>query len=292
MLQSTLIQRSDRPIEVINAGLPGFCPLLSYAWARQRLASLQPDLVVLCCDGSDVADDRAVRPLACYAEDGVLQSVCHPAIGTSERSLFQAIEEEFRLAAFLGRHLGDYLQTDVQSKGKPDDWDHPIPVTEAADAIHIRQTWEPIAPIRDLCRQHSCDFVVALVPSREVAPHSLTGAPHEATRLLAEIAEEQGVPYLDVTAEFSPEVASGVFLDSTGALSTEGHAAFAELLSWAIVQRDQTVEQPEESPAPITPAAATAAPEPPATTIGGKPLPLPALGRRPRTDDAPFTGRK
>lgn len=285
IVQSELGQETSRPIEVINAGLPGYCPLLSLAWARQRLASLQPDLVILCCDESDVADDRTVRPLARFADDGVLQGVCHPASATREQSLIQALEAEFQIAALLGTFLGSYLHGEELPAGGPDDWAVPSTVPGTAAAIHIRQTWEPIAPLRDLCQELAADFVVALVPSRDVAPISLTGTPDEVSRLLAEITEEYGVPYLDVTAEFSPQAAPQPFLSEGGALSAAGHMAFAELLSWAIVHRDAGVSVPEESAAPITPAVAVEPAVTPSTKNGGEPSPLPSPGRRARTDE-------
>lgn len=52
---------SQTPVEVINAGVPGYCPLLSWMQFEQDLAELKPNLVILHFDMSDVADDMHYR---------------------------------------------------------------------------------------------------------------------------------------------------------------------------------------------------------------------------------------
>ncbi|MDA0283657.1 MAG: hypothetical protein O3B86_09910, partial [Planctomycetota bacterium] len=63
LVQARLQARSARRIEVINAGVPDFCPLLSYLQVRHRLLILNPDVIVAHLDMSDVWDDRRFRRL-------------------------------------------------------------------------------------------------------------------------------------------------------------------------------------------------------------------------------------
>src|SRR5690606_16171977 len=142
LVQEQLSRQSGSPVEVINAGIPGYCPLLTLAWARQQLVALQPDLVVLCCDRSDVADDRRVRPLARYADDGTLESICHPAAAQRPHNFVQAIEQEFQLAALLRRQLSSSLEEDAASADLSRNWDDDADST-GSDALQIRQTWQP-----------------------------------------------------------------------------------------------------------------------------------------------------
>ncbi|MCA9057874.1 MAG: SGNH/GDSL hydrolase family protein [Planctomycetaceae bacterium] len=60
-LQQLLRKSAGTHIEVVNAGLPGSCPLLAWLHYQQQLRSLQPDLVILHFDMSDVADDADYR---------------------------------------------------------------------------------------------------------------------------------------------------------------------------------------------------------------------------------------
>ena len=63
VLQRRLQAVSNRPIEVINAAVPDYCPLLSYLQVKHRLAGLDPDLIIAHFDMSDVWDDRRFRRL-------------------------------------------------------------------------------------------------------------------------------------------------------------------------------------------------------------------------------------
>jgi hypothetical protein len=56
-----LKDRSQLRIEVVNAAIPDFCPLLSYIQLRHRLLSLEPDLVILQLSPNDVIDDGIKR---------------------------------------------------------------------------------------------------------------------------------------------------------------------------------------------------------------------------------------
>ncbi|MCA9065527.1 MAG: SGNH/GDSL hydrolase family protein, partial [Planctomycetaceae bacterium] len=60
-LQKQLQKHSHQQVEVINGGLPGSCPLLAWLHYEHQLRDLQPDLVILHFDMSDVADDAAYR---------------------------------------------------------------------------------------------------------------------------------------------------------------------------------------------------------------------------------------
>jgi hypothetical protein len=301
LVQQELSRQSGSPVEVVNAGIPGYCPLLTLAWARQHLVALQPDLVVLCCDRSDVADDRRIRPLARYADNGTLESICHPAAAPRPHNFVQAIEQEFQLAALLRRTLSASLGGESVSADLSRDWDD-APDSTGSDALQIRQTWEPIAALQELCDQIAADFVVALVPSLPTGG-STADSQDWTLQLLAEATDQAGVPYLDVTADFPPQADPPLFVRRTGVLSADGHALFAELLSWAILRRNSQTGGGAGSPAAVMPASATRPAEPPPRqtaptpagtppadavpadgAAGSSPSPLPTL-RRPRADE-------
>ncbi|MCA9113095.1 MAG: hypothetical protein KDA52_24295, partial [Planctomycetaceae bacterium] len=107
-----LIGELGPAVEVINAGQPGHCPLLNLAWARTCLIGLQPDLVILCCDVSDVADDRRCRPLAKLADDGAVLAVKHPATDSESNDLLGAIERQFLLVKLACDRFGQQLNAD------------------------------------------------------------------------------------------------------------------------------------------------------------------------------------
>jgi hypothetical protein len=77
-LQQFLSGQTTRPLEVLNGGIPGYCPLLSWLKFDQDLAKLKPDLVILHVDMSDIADDLCYRSLLLNEDN---HAVCsHPTL--------------------------------------------------------------------------------------------------------------------------------------------------------------------------------------------------------------------
>ncbi len=292
IIEETLQPGFEARVEVINAGQPGHCPLLSLAWARARLVGLQPDLVILCCDVSDPSDDRRYRPLAKFDAAGQLLSVGHPATRERPNDWLSAVEDEFLLARLLGEHLGEQIagpsepfethEADHERGGTDDaatDAGHPLAV--------IDQTWEPLASLQGFCRQISADFVVTVVPSaqtvRSVEAMQTSAAPDriaQMIQLLADRANRERIPLLDASPEFAAnEGRSRLFLKSSGALATEGHRLFGEILGQAL--RDRSNRQSEPATLPVSG-------EEPAVPLNSSPSrssPLRALERRPRAAD-------
>lgn len=67
-LQRFLAKQTMVRLEVINCGIPGYCPLLSWLKFEHDLAKLKPDLVVLHVDMTDIADDLCYRSLLLAAQ--------------------------------------------------------------------------------------------------------------------------------------------------------------------------------------------------------------------------------
>ncbi|MEM9703928.1 MAG: hypothetical protein AAF907_15930, partial [Planctomycetota bacterium] len=65
--------------EVVNAAVPGDCPLLSVLRLR-RLVAVQPDLVLLCVRPSDLAEDALYRRDLLTDETGRPIACPHPAV--------------------------------------------------------------------------------------------------------------------------------------------------------------------------------------------------------------------
>ena len=67
-------------MEVVNAGVLSYCPLLEYLQYRHHLHILEPDLVVLNFDMSDVQDHMAYSRDAVVGSDGVPLFVTEPSL--------------------------------------------------------------------------------------------------------------------------------------------------------------------------------------------------------------------
>lgn len=270
-------------VEVINAGQPGHCPLLNLAWARSHLIGLQPDLVVLCCDVSDVGDDRRCRPLARFNDKGQVLSVTHPAVSSEGGDLVSAIEREFIIAKLFSEHFEEQIATSSFDQSGTASMEPFVDDAAGHPTVLIEQAWEPLAGLRDLCREISAEFVVAVVPSQRTVDAvatagdnaSMSPGTSEVLRLLSERASLEQIPLLDASPEFAAsENPTRLFFRSTGAMSAEGHQLFARILGNALLERQSAINSPVAVP--------VGAQIPNDSPLNQPTAPLPTLDRRRR----------
>lgn len=170
LLTDMLQQRSQMQIEVVNAGLPGGCPLTEYLLVKQRLLSLQPDLVLLHFDWSDVADDQQLRRRTRCDRDGTPLSCPHTTLVATQRVTepIDHLRHHFRLLDW-GLTLASQQwkqQIAAESAGTRDTASNPYawlrgdhPETNVA----VQQSFSPIADLQKLSR--CAQFQLAVVTS-------------------------------------------------------------------------------------------------------------------------------
>ena len=83
-LQGFLTHTTSRNVEVLNAGIPGYSPLLSLLQYRNELFRLQPNLIVLHFDMTDVADDVVHR--RCLKDSDGRQICINPLLRNQKNS--------------------------------------------------------------------------------------------------------------------------------------------------------------------------------------------------------------
>ena len=79
-----LLARNGVTAEVINGGVPGYSPLLSWLLFQHELERLRPDVVILHFDMTDVADDAAYRPA--LKSEGDERVCCHAVLQAAPRT--------------------------------------------------------------------------------------------------------------------------------------------------------------------------------------------------------------
>ncbi|HEX6986047.1 MAG TPA: SGNH/GDSL hydrolase family protein, partial [Planctomycetaceae bacterium] len=252
-LKEFLQARTALRVEVLNAGLPGGCPLLAWLRLRHSLLGLQPDLIVLHVDMTDVADDRCYRRRTRVDRADVPIACVHPSLGEagSERDWWR----DLRVTALLAQGLGLVGPTGAAPtadepaaatawlRDHPEEW-----------GPHVEQSLTPIEAIRDAAAGAGAALVVSTCPQpwqvsleasagpgvREaagVAPGAVltSRAPFEA---ITAFAESRGVACCDASAAFgqSPD-ASRLYFRNAPQLSREGHLLYARILGEFIASR-------------------------------------------------------
>jgi hypothetical protein len=248
-LQRYLQRRTGLEVEVVNAGLPGGCPLTSLLLLRHRLLGLQPDLVLLHLDASDVVDDRSVRPFLHFDAADAPVAAVHPLCDGRAVSPVTRLAEEFALVDCVRRQLGRVWE---QSAHPTDDM-AAAPLKHEAAAAGIRplarlerQALEPIAETRRLLAGAYCELVVTTLEHRfggalgdgdglseGSAGRSATG-PGNSQPSRREPFSSEGTLFLDASAAV---YASGSMRPHGALLSAVDHDRYAAAQADFVVQR-------------------------------------------------------
>lgn len=259
-LQSHLQQRSNSKVEVINAGIPGHCPLTEFVFFEQRLIGLQPDLVILHFDWSDIADDRSIRRHTKCDDSGRPQSCAHARLATTKKiQQLEAWRQQFRLfdraLCAVGtewkHHMAQQRAVSRDLDTNPYAWlrdEHP------EENVAFRNAVKPVVDLVKLCRSSNCQFVLMTSPkpwqvsvkcSRGKGVRIAAGVARDACYLnrapfdiLARFANRQNIPFIDG----SPALAQGTdveanFLNHAPRWSPVGHARMSELVATALVEK-------------------------------------------------------
>ncbi len=260
-MQELLQSRSKLKIEVINAGTPDYCPLLSALQFRQKLMASQPDLVILNWDMSDVWDDYCYRRYTTMGANNEPLGCSHPLLDPPRQRERQQAIDLFLLPQFAVRHgcqvwAGRVLPPppkEIDSptgkyawlQDQPPDW-----------SVYIQQTLEGILPARDLAEGVGGSFLVGIHP----APWQVATTASNGERVRAAVGVGNGVVYRNRTpfttvqqfcdeqeiycCDLSPAIqaeplAVDLYQQSSANYTTEGHRLAARLMASFIVQNLQ-----------------------------------------------------
>ena len=249
-LSHFLKQHSDRDLEVMNAGTPGSCPLLSLLQFRHSLIQLAPDIVVLNFSMDDVDDDHAVRRYLKLSGDGVPLACPAPTPVA-----------EGRVASSLGRFvtvrwLRDQLTATFEGAAAPSRIrDSPyawLRESNPAWATRIRHAFQPIAHLRELVESVSSRFVLTVSPApwqvsasaccpKVRAVFGIDSDDCYRSRhpffALKEFADTRGISFVDPSPKFvETPGAERLFLTNCRNYSSYGHKLHARELARFLLQ--------------------------------------------------------
>ncbi|MEX0703981.1 MAG: hypothetical protein WD069_17910 [Planctomycetales bacterium] len=253
-LEDYLQSRAPMRIEVVNAGVPGYCPLLCYLQFRHELCALQPDLTLLDFEMGDIADDHAMRRHALMNGGPVPLACAHPELsrggagGLNEPLLLMRRARQWYTASLASEaDPGDADDIDLPQGRyawiKPDgpDW-----------SIHIEQALSSVVELDELTDGQYSRLIVALSPAPwqvsatacDAATRRAAGIPEGAHyadsrpfELLASFLSSRKIPHCDLAPAFrAAHDRDRLFLTRAARLSAEGHDLYARTLAGWIVR--------------------------------------------------------
>jgi hypothetical protein len=273
-LRQELATQLNRPVEVINAGVPDYCPLLSYLQLRHELLALEADLVILNFDPSDVADDYQVRRFAVLSREGAPLSCAHPALELPR--LGKTSREPVLLAPqFARQKINQFLAEKTLSErcrsiespkcrylwleDSPPDW-----------SAYIEQALSPLRHLDDLGRSRNFHVLVAACPAPwQISAQASNGdgvreqagigrdACLQSRRpfdLVGQYCRANQIAFCDVTTAFARDnEPDRLYLTNAAAFSAEGHALYAHELAAFVLQQVSDGAEGRPSPNSGTP---------------------------------------
>ena len=245
-LQTLMGDHTERTVEVINAGVPGFCPVLSYLQFRRKLQGLQADVVLLQFDMSDVSNAGVYRRYTLSDERAGPISCPHPGLQQHADGALNGWCREFRTVRwcfdYVGRFVSDVPVLDMQ---------HPASGAEQYRWLQQEvNVWQqdldvslaPIANLQQLTNAVGAQLMVCVLPSPWQLAHQLrrrtgTGAEKRGVgrlpfEMVAGYLEARQIAYIDASDGFLRTARPRqLFLESAPRLSAQGHAVLAQQLN-------------------------------------------------------------
>lgn len=270
-LQRLLDRKTRLQVEVINAGVPGYCPLLSYLQVRHHLLGLQPDLLILNFDMGDVADDHRYRRHTEIGDDGVPLACSHPELLARDAARQQP-QHEFLLLRWGLEHLGALSTSrrhpqdaaDITAPGGRYAW---IEDGGPDWNIYIRQAFAPLHHLARLSERMHVRFFVATYPvpwqvssgasdgpgvrAEAGIPDGAVYRSREPFRELQEYLGDRGIRFCDASRTFAehhqPE---RLYLRNARHFSEAGHEVYARVLAEFVLKNVPGVWQYESDRLP------------------------------------------
>lgn len=281
-LQELLQPRTRLRVEVLNGGVPDDCPLLAWLRLRDSLLALQPDLILLHFDMSDVADDQRHRRHTRVDVSGTAIACPHPAIRVPSHRVWWQDLRLTGLAVGLagalapsgdaGAGVHDSRAATLWLRDNPPDW-----------GLYIEQALGPVNDVRRMADGTQAALVLSTCPQPwQVSAEASDGpgvrmaagiasgtvltspAPFGA---VAAFARERDIRCCDASPAFL-EYPEGpkLFFRNSPQLSRYGQELYARVLSEfvatalpAFAAENGSIGSPEDEPAGGRVSAATAA---------------------------------
>ncbi|MDA1016812.1 MAG: SGNH/GDSL hydrolase family protein [Planctomycetota bacterium] len=229
LLPRYLRPQAGKKLEVINAGTPGFCPLLSYLQTKHTLLAFEPDLIVVHFDMSDVADDYHYRRHTRLTQTSDPTLCSHPDL-LGGNSTAKHPWERLQLVQWTRKKMMGRWTSQRPESGKdidapegryawlednPPDW-----------SVYVAQAFSPLEHFKTLVDGTRTDLVVCTSPSPWQVSTTASDAPG--------IREQYGIP---AGTRFSSRRPFEVL----GEFTTKHRILFCDLS--AAFQRDQNPDR-------------------------------------------------
>lgn len=228
VLEKTLGGKSGVPIEVVNAGSASYSPLVEYLFLKHNCLRLEPDLVVLNLDMSDIQDDLYYEEQAEFDGSGTPVGVAakYDLTDWTNRKAFEL--GDIRTDRFFHTRDGMTLTPLLESR--------------------FDRTWDYIVMTERLARSRGAGFLLVTYPMG----HQVNGTEWGKGRAkwffdrktytgpifdyLERRSRLAGIAFLNLLPGFRESRIHPLFFDHDGHWTPEGHRLAAEIIGRFLVE--------------------------------------------------------
>lgn len=255
-----------QPVQVINAAVPGDCPLLAALRLKHELIGLNADLVICHFDMTDVADDYGLRRHMVLGRNDEPLACPNPLLEKPVRGVGQQLGDHFlvakwgqlQLAKFWRQKRPNEPTTEIDQpfakyawlEDDPPDW-----------SVHIQQAFSALNEVAKAASSGSSRLLITTCPapwqvsstaSSGDGVREAAGVPKDAYfrgdlpfRLLAEFAKQRGLALCDTSLNFRDDTNSDrLYFKKAPRLSADGHAFYAEKVAQFLVENSHKLSSP------------------------------------------------
>ncbi|MEP3481413.1 MAG: SGNH/GDSL hydrolase family protein [Fuerstiella sp.] len=245
-------------VEVINAAVPGYCPLLSLLKYRQDVREQSPDIVILHVDYSDIADDAIFRRyLKKHPDSGA--ACTHPDLKNAARQKNRLVElaNQSKLAQFVKGQLGDAsIESPLRRVTEQYAWTLPNRASESV-SMQIRHALLPVAELAVEVEQQGAVLLLSCSPLpwqvgtpdqfphlKSQVPDSAWSSSNDAALLLQAMAQRLDLPFCNPTNQFAAfSQPQRLYQDDSVELSRFGALLYARELAGFLLKQQAYQER-------------------------------------------------
>jgi hypothetical protein len=236
VLQRELEDRSSTGVEVLNAGCPGACPTIEALQLRHHLLVLQPDVILVHLDTSDLADEDEIRRHVERSPTGMPTAATHPALAGKTGVACQ-LDEQFLVVRKIRESLFDAWKSGHAgtSRASNDDPQESLSPVSGDPVENIRQS---LVSIRRMADSQSAVLIVTTTEGSEASASRRrrnTRRPSNwPPQSLADACAREKILLIDASAQVRE-----ADRDSAGArrLSAAAHAEYARVIAGEILRQ-------------------------------------------------------
>jgi lysophospholipase L1-like esterase len=243
-------------IEVLNGGVDSYSPIISYLYLTRVLEVLEPDMVILNLDNSDLIQEWAYRRIAIRDDQGNIVGVPGKQLKRPLSAKFRDwIESNLYITRLLLFHANKWLGykdltvRGVITRANAEIIAHTLMSDQIDRTLQWNDIFESLALIRDFVDARSMKFVLSLYPwahqvsDKEWVPGRYTYMNSEDRSIdnydqkIMSLASQSGIDVISVYESFANYGGSNpLYFDNDPHFTMQGHQLMAEEMARLLVE--------------------------------------------------------